>query len=189
MGTRSVIAIEKENGRIHSIYCHWDGYPEHVGMMLQMFYPTVYKVEALIAHGGISSLKPKLAAPKGEKHSFEFNYGYYNNESPCISPLDEATIFYRRDRGDDLDIEKWPHMQFFESYMSETYGWCEWAYLFKDGKWHVKSLTEFIWSDKLKQGFITSEWRTFEPQAIEYFQSVIDEWELEKKKVLELQEG
>ena len=34
MATRSRIAIEKENGTVESIYCHWDGYPENNGRIL-----------------------------------------------------------------------------------------------------------------------------------------------------------
>ena len=38
MGTRSTIAIHNKNGEIKSVYCHWDGYYEHNGVILYNFY-------------------------------------------------------------------------------------------------------------------------------------------------------
>ncbi len=36
MGTRSNIAYKKSDGKIVSMYCHYDGYPEHNGVMLTL---------------------------------------------------------------------------------------------------------------------------------------------------------
>ncbi len=47
MGTRSAIGIIG-NESVRGIYCHWDGYIEHNGQILNRFYPTANLVNALI---------------------------------------------------------------------------------------------------------------------------------------------
>lgn len=88
MATRSAICTI-ENDKIIAIYCHWDGYPAHVGRMLLNYYNTPAKVKKLISMGGISSLQPKMTRAKG--HTFD-------------SPIKGHTVFYHRDRGEDLDV-------------------------------------------------------------------------------------
>ena len=60
MSTRSRIGIENENGRVSSIYCHWDGYPEYVGKVLKENYSDRDKVKQLLELGDISILKEDL---------------------------------------------------------------------------------------------------------------------------------
>ena len=50
MGTRSRIAIEKD-GKVKSMYCHWDGYLEYNGKMLFDYYNSEEKAEALVNNG------------------------------------------------------------------------------------------------------------------------------------------
>lgn len=71
MATRSRIGIEKENGIIYSIYCHWDGYPAYNGRILLENYTNREKVEGLIALGDISVLGKELAPGEGVDHSFD----------------------------------------------------------------------------------------------------------------------
>ena len=56
MGTRSTIALEFADGTVQQIYCHWDGYLEHNGQILQKHYSDPFKVRDLINLGGFSSL-------------------------------------------------------------------------------------------------------------------------------------
>ena len=56
MATRSLIAVELNNSIIKAIYCHWDGYPEGVGMTLVNHYNTPAKITELMEMGDISSL-------------------------------------------------------------------------------------------------------------------------------------
>jgi hypothetical protein len=56
MSTRSRIAIEKQDGTVDSIYCHFDGYLSNNGEKLQNHYSTKEQLEQLIALGDISSL-------------------------------------------------------------------------------------------------------------------------------------
>ena len=57
MGTRSTIALEFADGTVEQVYCHWDGYLEHNGKILQNHYINPFKVKELLALGGFSSLE------------------------------------------------------------------------------------------------------------------------------------
>lgn len=85
MGTRSAIAIEYE-GVIKAIYCHWDGYLEHNGKILNESYQDTVKIAQLIKLGNISSLGKNIV-PVGA-HSF-------------TTPEKGCTVFYGRDRGEE----------------------------------------------------------------------------------------
>lgn len=64
MATRCKIGVADMDGGIRSIYCHWDGYPEHVGKTLLKHYNTPQAREQLISLGHLSTLGSKI----GEKH-------------------------------------------------------------------------------------------------------------------------
>lgn len=71
MGTRSRIAIANADGTFRSVYCHWDGYPSHVGVILRDHYKDAPLVECLLDGGDMSSLetdikKIKLYSQRGE---------------------------------------------------------------------------------------------------------------------------
>lgn len=74
MGTRSVIAIAGEDG-VKAIYCHWDGYIENNGVILQENYTDRSKVEQLIELGDLS--------------------GLYDTVEDCVA--------YHRDRGESRE--------------------------------------------------------------------------------------
>lgn len=80
MSTRSNIARLLDGGKVEAIYCHFDGYPEGVGLTLIEHYTTADKVNKLIELGNISSL--------GE----------------FLEPQEDTSIYstqaYRRDRGE-----------------------------------------------------------------------------------------
>jgi hypothetical protein len=103
MATRSRIAIEKENGSVKSIYCHFDGYLSGVGKTLFNHYDKE-KLEKLIELGDISIL--------------------------VTSP--ENTVAYHRDRGEDLHTTSYLNVEgLFENGFNsgEEYVYC----LTKDG--------------------------------------------------------
>ena len=92
MGTHAHIGyIEK--GKIHYIYCHYDGYKSWVGRILQESYTDPEKIKQLIALGDISSLGPNLAPESGAEHDI-------------LKPAQDTTFAYHRDRG-----ESWDHTQ------------------------------------------------------------------------------
>lgn len=90
MATRSRIGIEKEDGTILSIYCHWDGYPSHNGKILLEHYSDRDKVSALLELGAISILAKNLAPEEGVEHDFS-------------KPAADVVVAYHRDRGEPLD--------------------------------------------------------------------------------------
>ena len=58
MATRSFI-IRQSNTAEHrytGIYCHWDGYPSYVGVMLRDHYSHDGELQVLLGRGNISSL-------------------------------------------------------------------------------------------------------------------------------------
>jgi hypothetical protein len=56
MATRSLIGMNLNNGITKIIYCHWDGYPSHVGELLVDHYNTPAAITALMELGDLSSL-------------------------------------------------------------------------------------------------------------------------------------
>jgi len=83
MATRSRIGKKLEDGTIKSIYCHWDGYPEHNGEILKEHYKTEAKIDALLELGNLSSLNRDI----GMQHDFS-------------DPLPDWCVAYGRDRGE-----------------------------------------------------------------------------------------
>jgi len=117
MATRSNIAYKTPEGKIRSIYCHWDGYPEHNGEMLNRYYTDPAKVAALIELGSLSSLRPEL----GEKQDFDDR----------SSQKDDWCLAYHRDRGEQLVISEYDDIPSWIEDMEE------YAYLFDGKEWIV----------------------------------------------------
>ena len=121
MATRSRIGIQTESGEVKSIYCHWDGYPEHNGKILVNHYTDRAKVEALIELGDISLLDKSVECPKG--HSFE-------------NAVDGHTVAYGRDRG-ETGVEARSDRSADSFFSSDIE---EFGYLFtKEGEWKMVS--------------------------------------------------
>ncbi len=122
MSTRSVIA-KTTNDQTTGIYCHFDGYPEHVGEILVKHYMDPAKIDALIALGSLSVLAERVAPNDGEEHSFE-------------RKAKGVTVAYHRDRGEDIDTgETMPTADFMVTPpdMGQDY-----TYVFTDGEWMVR---------------------------------------------------
>lgn len=156
MATRSTIAIERADGSIVGVYCHWDGYLSYNGKILQENYNTPETVEELIAHGHISSLGSLI----GETHPFDPGYGEQDpvkaaERKAAYEAAQEAgwTTFYHRDRGEPC--KKFTYICRAEYELAEKE---EYNYLFRDGKWIVsfygeknRVLSEALAEDKETQ--------------------------------------
>lgn len=127
MGTRSSIAIKTDDG-IKSIYCHWDGYIEHNGELLNEFYNTTDKVNELIALGDLSSLGSQI----GQAHDFDAQSG----PEPELDLTANWCMAYGRDRGES-GTEYSVHDNIGEWVDSRTESWCEYFYLFDGSDWIV----------------------------------------------------
>lgn len=108
MATRSTISFYKE-GIVKTIYCHWDGYLSHNGIILLQHYNTIEKIEELFSFGDCSSLDEEI--------------------SKCE--------FYARDRNEtgtecrEYNVGSVTNVKQIEREESEEYD-----YLFYDNCWH-----------------------------------------------------
>ena len=140
MGTRSMIAIQNPyNKQVRAVYCHWDGYLEHNGAILQKHYAASPKVNNLIALGDLSSLRPEIGVqhafssldvPKAEQEAYDKEHG-------------NSCTFYGRDRGEkDVGFKVFKTLKEAE----EHYCWSDYYYCFKykksddyqTGEWFYK---------------------------------------------------
>ena len=132
MGTRSGIGIVDRDirgkvVRVRSIYCHWDGYLEHNGVILAGSYANTDKVNALLELGDISVLRNEV----GDKHDFS------NDERDAPQRVNGWTTAYHRDRGDELRhrvFEGSRARSLFRTALKHS--WAEYLYLYDQGKWY-----------------------------------------------------
>jgi hypothetical protein len=117
MATRSNIAMKTKDGKIVSVYCHWDGYVANNGRILLENYADISKIEALVALGSISSLGEQI----GEQQDF----------MDRDTQKDEWTLFYSRDRGEQLSIQEYADIPSWIADMEE------YAYLWNGTEWLV----------------------------------------------------
>ena len=127
MSTRSNIGILNEDGTVDYIYCHFDGYPEHNGKILNEHYTTEEKVRELIGLGDLSILAPEL----GEKQDFNGP----RNKNWCL--------VYGRDRGEsNTEASKCSYVDYTKEHFEE------YVYLFTPGKgWEVRAYGTNYWAD------------------------------------------
>jgi len=110
-----------EDGSITSVYCHWDGYPSHNGVILLENYQEPEKIKMLISLGDLSSLEKKLIPEGNAVHSFE-------------DPADGVCVFYGRDRKENgTSCRVSANMKEF----IEIADWCDYCYIFEAGVWFV----------------------------------------------------
>ena len=110
------------DGTVTGIYCHWDGYLLHNGMILNESYTDRQKVEALMALGDLSSLDHEL----GEKHDFNDSRAY---KGQCNA--------YGRDRGENgCEAKKFLSIEEFVKSADDCHG--EHVYIFdQENKWKI----------------------------------------------------
>ena len=85
MGTHSNISV-KVGLVYHTVYTHWDGYPDWLGRMLVNYYNSQELAEKLVSIGDLSAVDQSCDKPEG--HSFD-------------TPVKGYCIYYGRDRGDE----------------------------------------------------------------------------------------
>ena len=129
MATRSTIALEFADGTVQQVYCHWDGYLDHNGKILQEHYTDPFKLRDLIDLGDISSLGPNI----GRKHAFS---PFEGDKADYEAAQEEGcTTFYGRDRGENGVGAK--RFKDFEDYKA-NHQYEEYEYILRtDGNWYV----------------------------------------------------
>ncbi len=131
MGTRSRIGIEMADHSVVSVYCHWDGYPEHNGKILVEHYQNRDDVQDLIDGGSMSTLRTRgkwnssaLRDENGEWISDAAGYLMYDDDR-------EPQPLYHSERGEEVEVLH----STFDQFVSDNCGE-EYAYLYDlNGNW------------------------------------------------------
>jgi hypothetical protein len=139
-----MIAIQNPYSKdVRAVYCHWDGYLEHNGSILNTHYSNSAKVNNLIALGGLSSLRPTI----GDKHAFSEHELPKDEVEAFRAATKDMCTFYGRDRGETgQEFKVFPTLKKAEDYFEGS--WCEYLYIFKykksddyqSGEWHYKKI-------------------------------------------------
>ena len=124
-GTRSQVGKIDKNGKITSVYVHYDGYPRHMVPMIKNYDKKGVDQLVKLGKSGISFLDKKI----GKKQDF-------NN------PVKGTTLFYGRDRGENSDMTTtWSNAADVKGYFKEVANdaGAEYVYLYdeRDGKWYM----------------------------------------------------
>lgn len=132
MATRSFIITANPKGDYTGVYCHWDGYPKHVGRILHDHYTKPGKVRDLIRGGSISVLDERIDPIEPAKHTFE-------EREPG------TTLFYGRDRKEPWDSIKPVKADTLAELLkvADEYG-CEYVYLYWNKHWSFADLGDAI---------------------------------------------
>ena len=112
MSTRSAIGYKMDTSKVRAKYCHWDGYVENNGKILEDNYQEARKVAQLVELGDQSSLAAELA----------------------------DGVFYGRDKGEtDVDAQTFDDVAEFVEYYKDSN--CEFFYLLTRNGWIVSDGT------------------------------------------------
>lgn len=144
MSTRGRIGMKLPDGKIKSIYVHFDSYPEGVGKILTNHYNDPEKVKALVELGDISVLGTFYDKELAKKE-WENKYQKEWRESEEGKKASEMTLPYS-DRDEDCP----PRIDEDETTFMATIGQCweEYAYLYKKDyngiyRWHIMETPYF----------------------------------------------
>ena len=108
MATRSRIGLLLETGYVLSVYHHWDGYPEWLGVTLQRKFDTYDLVAELLDGGDVSCID---STTDWNLDKVENHVQYYNDRGEDTEPRLDTTV---------------------EDYLANGE---EYAYLFENNEW------------------------------------------------------
>ena len=120
MSTNSAIAL-RSGDTFQTIYCHWNGHPKDMLPVLRENYNSFELASDLISFGDASYIAERLEPTEGVEHTFDH-------------PEDGVSVFYYRDRGEDLyscQSVCYTRKELF-SCMDVEY-----VYIFEDGQWNA----------------------------------------------------
>jgi hypothetical protein len=120
MSTNATISVITPEGKVLSVYNHWDGYPDYLLDMLTKHYNTLTDAMALVKPGNISSVRERCDGDVG--HTF-------NN------PIPDQTIYYGRDRGEKNQEPMVQDLATFDISKHLFGGRQEYNYIFANGQW------------------------------------------------------
>jgi hypothetical protein len=96
MGTRSTIALEFADGTVEQVYCHWDGYLENNGQILQQSYMDPFKLKELVALGGFSSLSETVEGTAETAYT-------QRGEELCVNKYKNADEYFAECQQEEYD--------------------------------------------------------------------------------------
>ena len=132
MGTRSRIGV-MHGDTVKSVYCHWDGYLEHNGAILQEHYTSV-KANELVSLGDLSSLCPEI----GEEHAFS-HFDTDMTQDEYYEKYGEMCTFYGRDRKETGT--EWKVAHTFAEFLEQVdHCGAEFYYIMRDGVWYCGNI-------------------------------------------------
>jgi hypothetical protein len=144
MGTRSRIGV-MHGDVVKSVYCHWDGYLDNNGRILQEHFDSV-KANNLVALGDLSSLKPEI----GTEHAFGY-HGTDISAEEYEEKYGNMCTFYGRDRGEEGC--NYQVAQTFEQFLDQVHGTGgEYYYIMKDGVWYAGAI--YATAGLIKEGLV-----------------------------------
>ena len=83
MSTRSRIGLELADDAVLSVYHHWDGYPQWLGVTLRQKFNTREKVAELLDGGDISCIESDT---NWKREKVEKHVQYYNDRGEDTEP-------------------------------------------------------------------------------------------------------
>ena len=98
MGTRSRIGLQLE-GQIISVYHHWDGYPEWLGVTLQRKFDTYDLVAELLDGGDVSCIDSDT---DWDLNKVENHVQYYNDRGEKTEPRLDTCVEDYLDNGEEF---------------------------------------------------------------------------------------
>ena len=113
MATRSRIGLLLETGYVLSVYHHWDGYPEWLGVTLKEKFNTYDKIAELIDGGDVSCID---SDSDWDRNKVDLYVQYYNERGENTEPRLDLSVEDYLDNGE------------------------EYAYLFENGEWKCYDL-------------------------------------------------
>ena len=128
MGTRSHIGLVDENKNVKFIYCHWDGYPNYNGLLLNKFYKDENKIKDLLAMGDISSLGANAIAKEVWVMMSQEEQGEHSEEGFRVH-----TLSYGNWRDEVCPAGQCTLEEFVKQ---DEESWIEYKYYFEEGEWH-----------------------------------------------------
>ena len=93
MSTRSFICIEDAEHGYRGIYCHYDGYPEHVGRLLVEFHNSISSAQTIVSGPQIRNLDQDGTVVRYGDGTLDDSEVYLGIEDALNSGFDYAYLY------------------------------------------------------------------------------------------------
>lgn len=152
MSTHASITLEKMDGTKTSIYCHYDGYIEYTGVILQLYYNTAEKVEELLKLGDLAQIDETLEKCDAYHRDYneelkfscsreEYNYTFKESEGAWFVEYTTYTELHSRTLEKIMGCVKTDDCEYNHAYLIDK---------IEDKKHRI----EHLWKDNWKAGSI-----------------------------------